>query len=152
MTMIPIEEQFAEADHSWDLERLYTDLGKAKGRILSPTEKLYLRGLLCGYSPAEIAKKCNKSAGGVKVYLSSTVYQYVKALVSKKKVANWNKIREWLEMAGYKTLSTIHNISILHEPKIINIDIKENVNTQVTIMDINLRLAIPSISDSSKKD
>ena len=151
MTMIPIEEQFAEADHSWDLERLYADLGKAKGRVLSPTEKLYLRGILCGYSPAEIAKKCHKSAGAVKVYLSSTVYQYVKVLVSKKKVGNWNKIREWLEMAGYKTLSTIHNISI-NEAEIINIDIKENVNTHVTIMDINLRLAIPSISDSSKKD
>jgi hypothetical protein len=151
MTMIPIEEQFAEADHSWDLERLYTDLGKAKGRVLSPTEKLYLRGILCGYSPAEIAKKCNKSAGGVKVYLSSTVYQYVKILVSKKKLGNWNKIRKWLEIAGYKTLSTIQNITI-NEAEIINIDIKENINTQVTIMDINLRLAIPSISDSSKKD
>jgi hypothetical protein len=149
--MIPIEEQFAEADNSWDLERLYTDLGKAKGRTLSPTEKLYLRGILCGYSPAEIAKNCHKSAGGVKVYLSTTVYQYVKIIVSKEKVKNWTKIREWLEIAGYKTLSTTQNITI-NGANIKIINIKENVNTHVTIMDINLRLVIPSTSDPSKKD
>ncbi len=70
MRMIPIEEQFVEAKNAWDLERLYTDLAKAKGRTLSPTEKLYLRGILCDYSPAEIAKKCHKSAGGVKVWFT----------------------------------------------------------------------------------
>jgi len=162
MTMIPIEEQFTEADNSWDLERLYTDLAMAKGRDLSPTEKLYLRGILCGYSPAKIAKKCHKSAGGVKVYLSSTVYQYVKIIVNKEKVKNWTKIHEWLEIAGYKTLPMRHNVNIKKakaniskcklEAEIININIKENVNTDVTIMDINLRLVIPSSSDSSKKD
>ncbi len=79
------------------------------------------------------------------------MYQYVKIIVSKEKVKNWTKIREWLEIAGYKTLSTTQNITINGaNVKIINI--KENVNTNVTIMDINLRLVIPSSSDSSKKD
>jgi len=103
-----IEKQFAsEAENAWDLECLYTDLAKAKGRTLSPTEKLYLRGLLSGYSPAEIAKKCHKSAGGVKVYLSTTVYQYIKVLVNKEneKLENWTNIRKWLEEIGYKRSS-----------------------------------------------
>ncbi|WP_069471506.1 helix-turn-helix transcriptional regulator [Candidatus Marithrix sp. Canyon 246] len=107
MTMIPIKEQFVEAENAWDLERLYTDLAEAKGRTLSPTEKLYLRGLLSGHSPAEIAEKCHKSAGGVKVYLSSTVYQYVKMLANKEneKLENWTNIRKWLEGIGYKRSS-----------------------------------------------
>ncbi|WP_171899620.1 helix-turn-helix transcriptional regulator [Candidatus Marithrix sp. Canyon 246] len=103
------EEWFAsEAQNAWDLERLYTDLAKAKGRALSPTEKLYLRGLLSGHSPAEIAKKCHKSAGGVKVYLSTTVYQYVKFLANKEneKLENWTNIRKWLEGIGYKRSSS----------------------------------------------
>jgi len=101
------EERFAEAENSWDLERLYTDLGKAKGRILTAKEKLYLRGLLCGYGPAEMAKKCHKSAGGLKVNLSKTLYQYVKVLVNKdhSKLENWTNIREWLEEIGYKRSS-----------------------------------------------
>jgi len=101
------EERFAEAENSWDLERLYTDLGKAKGRFLTAKEKLYLRGLLCGYGPAEMAKKCPKSAGGLKVNLSKTLYQYVKVLVNKdhSKLENWTNIREWLEEIGYKRSS-----------------------------------------------
>jgi hypothetical protein len=97
MTMMThTEKLFAEAEISWDLERLYTDLGKAKGKFLTSKEKLYLRGLLCGYGPAEIAKKCHKSAGGLKVNLSKTLYQYVKVLVNKEheKIENWTNIRE----------------------------------------------------------
>jgi len=106
--MMNTEKKIAsEAENAWDLERLYTDLAKTKGRTLSPTEKLYLRGLLSGYSPAEIAKKCHKSAGGVKVYLSTTVYQYVKFLTNKEneKLENWTNIRKWLEEIGYKRSS-----------------------------------------------
>jgi hypothetical protein len=66
-----------------------------------------LRGLLCGYGPAEIAKKCHKSANGLKVHLSKTLYQYVKVLVNKEndKLENWTNIREWLEEIGYKRSS-----------------------------------------------
>ncbi|MBD3563405.1 helix-turn-helix domain-containing protein, partial [Planktothrix sp. FACHB-1355] len=58
-------EQFTEAANHWDLETLYTDLASAKGKRLTSVEKLHLRGLLCGYSPAEIAQILHKSIKGV---------------------------------------------------------------------------------------
>jgi hypothetical protein len=102
--MAPTDAQFAQAANDWDLETLYTDLASAKGKRLTPVEKLHLRGLLCGYSPTEIAQKLNKNVKGVGVDLSNTLYQYVKNLVSKcdEKVENWRNINEWLEEAGYK--------------------------------------------------
>ena len=51
------KEQFKLAENEWDLENLYEDLGSAKGKNLTPMEKSHLRGLLCGFSPAEIAEK-----------------------------------------------------------------------------------------------
>ena len=56
-----IEEEFIEAKNNWDLEKLYIDLASAKGKALTPVEKKFLRGLLCGFSPAEIANKVYRS-------------------------------------------------------------------------------------------
>ena len=89
-------------------------MASAKGKRLTPVEKLHLRGLLCGYSPAEIAEKLNKSVKGVGVDLCQTLYQYVKNLVDRgdEKIENWRNIAEWLEEAGYKTqLSTEYQLS-----------------------------------------
>ncbi len=55
------KEQFPEAAHHWDLDTLYKDLASAKGKHLTPMEKLHLRGLLFGHSPGEIAEKLHKS-------------------------------------------------------------------------------------------
>ncbi|MCU0544030.1 MAG: helix-turn-helix domain-containing protein [Oscillatoriaceae cyanobacterium Prado104] len=98
-------EQFSQAAHHWDLETLYTDLASAKGKRLTPVEKLHLRGLLCGCSPGEIAEKLGKDAKGVESDLCASVYKYVKSLLGKgnEKIGNWRNIAEWLEDAGYKT-------------------------------------------------
>ena len=53
--MARTDEEFSQAAQDWDLETLYADLASAKGKRLTPTEKLHLRGLLCGHSPVEIA-------------------------------------------------------------------------------------------------
>jgi hypothetical protein len=125
--MMNTEERFAEAENSWDLERLYTDLGKAKGKSLTAKEKLYLRGLLCGYGPAEMARKCHKSPNGLKVHLSKTLYQYVKVLVNKEndKLENWTNIREWLEEIGYKRSS-------LDDKNVFNLTCDNNSQAQTT--------------------
>lgn len=67
----PLEANFLEARHNWNLEKLYTDLAAAKGKGLTPVEKKFLRGLLCGYSPAEIAAQVYQSgnSSAVRVYL-----------------------------------------------------------------------------------
>jgi hypothetical protein len=105
--MPPTDEQFTETAHHWDLKTLYLDLAAVKGKPLTPVEKLHLRGLLCGYSPAEIAEKLQKNPKGVETDLCATIYKYVKQFVGKgnEKIENWRNINEWLEEAGYKTKS-----------------------------------------------
>ncbi|WP_333095020.1 MULTISPECIES: helix-turn-helix domain-containing protein [unclassified Microcoleus] len=103
--MPPADEQFIEAANHWDLENLYADLASAKGKRLTPMEKLHLRGLLWCHSPGEIAEKRQKNPKGVETDLCATLYKYVKSLVGKgvEKIENWRNIAEWLEDAGYKT-------------------------------------------------
>jgi hypothetical protein len=102
--MTPTGDSFPQAANQWDLETLYTDLASAKGKRLTPTEKLHLRGLLCGYSPAEIADRLGKNTKGVETDLCCTLYKYVKSLVGKvgEKMESWRSITNWLEEAGYK--------------------------------------------------
>jgi len=147
------DERFTQAENQWDLENLYTDLASAKGKNLTPIEKLHMRGLLCGYSPADIAEKRKKSARGVEVDLCKTLYQYVKTLVDRdnEKVENWRNICEWLEEAGYKaaTQSQLSNpIPVDAKVHISNINIENN---KIEI-GINLQLVVPLPSDSSNKD
>lgn len=104
-----IEEDFIEAKSNWDLEKLYIDLASAKGKALTPVEKKFLRGLLCGFSPAEIANKVYKtrSSSTVRVYLSNGLYKYIEEMLSKQaqesiKVKSWSRVTQLLEKAGYK--------------------------------------------------
>ncbi|MGB7272340.1 MAG: hypothetical protein WBC69_03530 [Geitlerinemataceae cyanobacterium] len=138
------DEQFTQAEQQWDLETLYLDLASAKGRRLTPVEKLHLRGLLCGYSPAEIADKLHKSVKGVEAEVSVSVYRYVKSLIGKctEKVENWRNITEWLEDAGYKTELSVeeqikNSIPVDILGKIANIRVE---NDKITI-EIDLRKA-----------
>jgi energy-coupling factor transporter ATP-binding protein EcfA2 len=104
-----IEEEFVEAKNNWELEKLYIDLASAKGKALTPVEKKFLRGLLCGFSPAEIANTVYKtrSSSTVRVYLSNGLYKYIEEMLSivagtTIKVKNWSRVTQLLEKAGYK--------------------------------------------------
>jgi hypothetical protein len=105
------EDLFAEAATNWALQKLYKDLAVAKRefaphkrRVLTETEKKHLRGLLCGYSPAEMAEKLYKKSRGVEADLCSTIYRYVEQLTKKplNTLKNWRDIPQWLEQTGYK--------------------------------------------------
>lgn len=103
------EVTFTEAESNWNLEKLYIDLAAAKGKGLTPVEKKILRGLLCGYSPAEIADKVyqNSNSNTVRVCLSNGLYKYIEELLIRKtgnliKVKTWSKVIFLLEKAGYK--------------------------------------------------
>jgi len=104
-----LDKYFKEAEYFWKLNELYHDLGVTKKKPLSVTEKVHLRGLLCGYSPTNIAKTLNKSVRGVESELCNTIYQYVKALLNNSKIENWRNVSEWLEKAQYKILSNPEN-------------------------------------------
>jgi predicted nucleotide-binding protein (sugar kinase/HSP70/actin superfamily) len=156
------EEMFAEAAKNWDLERLYKALAEAKRQIsprsrkqLTDTEKLYLRGLLCGHSPAEIAHKLLQTPKSAEVYLCNTLYQYVMKVVDapNESVGNWRNICDWLEEAGYKPLPSIESKFSNYSPtealvKIVGMSFKESTIS----MDINIRLEFPSTSETLKTE
>jgi hypothetical protein len=108
-------EPFSQAVIAWNLEQLYTDLSTIKGKIppnkkeLTSTEKVYLQGLLCGNSPADIAKERHVQLKGVNVTLSKTLYRYVEELTGRETntIKNWREVVDWLEAAGYKNRETV---------------------------------------------
>ncbi|HAA29934.1 MAG TPA: helix-turn-helix domain containing protein [Cyanobacteria bacterium UBA8553] len=152
--MASADEQFHEAANQWDLEALYADLASAKGRRLTPVEKLHLRGLLCGYSPAEIAKRLGKIVKGVETDVCATIYRYVKILLDKcdEKIENWRNIAEWLEDAGYKT-QTQSSAKLpfgegLPENSVVNVTNISFQNNRITI-DVFLQITVPLPSELS---
>jgi DNA-binding CsgD family transcriptional regulator len=76
-------KDFQEAAEKWDLDRLDRDLAAVKGKGLTPTEKRYLRGLLCYYGPQAIAERLNVTPDTVRKTLSNGVYPYIEALLRK---------------------------------------------------------------------
>ncbi len=99
----PNETKFTEAEKNWNLEKLYEDLRGKKQKVLTDTEKCHLRGLLCGYSPQEIADKRVIAVGTVNDALSKTLYRYIEDLLNReKKIRHWSHVPDFLEKAGYK--------------------------------------------------
>lgn len=146
-----LEEKFKNAAELWDLERLYNDLTKIKGSPLTRIEKLHLRGLLCGYSPAVLAKKLHKSPRGIQADISNTVSRYVKELTNKgqlkklEKLNNAGDIGDLLEKAGYRKISDILTDEIILPIESIDSVAKINnlnliTNNQNVTVEINIRL------------
>ncbi|MEP6519758.1 helix-turn-helix domain-containing protein [Microcoleus vaginatus] len=147
--MASTNDRFVEAESRWDLKTLYSDLAAVKGKPLTPVEKLHLRGLLCGFSPAEIAEKLKKNPKGVETDLCASIYKYVKAFLGKgvEKIENWRNIAEWLEDAGYKTQSSakLPVKDLLPENCVVNVT-NINIDKNQIVFFINLR--IPTSPDS----
>jgi hypothetical protein len=147
--MASTEQLFSQAETCWDLKTLYQDLAAAKTKPLTPVEKLHLRGLLCGRSPSEIAKKLNKDANGVGTDLSATVYRYVKILLDKSedKIDNWRNVAEWLEDAGYRNYSVkIPGLDLLPEQAMVGVS---NITIETNQIVILINLRIPTVSEPS---
>lgn len=143
-------EEFAQAVKEWDLQTLYSDLAFAKGKPLTPTEKLHLRGLLSGYSPSDMAEKLKKNPKGVETDVCATIYKYVKSLLDKcdERIENWRKVIEWLEAAGYKTNSN-HRVStdqLLTDESLVKIS-NITVERDQIIFQINLHIPTSQASD-----
>lgn len=93
-----LSQKFQQSADFWDLEQLYLDLTLAKRQHrasqtqqLTLTEKAYLRGLLCGYSPPEIAAEMNREPGGLRVDLSRGLYRYIEVL-TQQHPKDWKEI------------------------------------------------------------
>jgi hypothetical protein len=101
-------QKFIEAAACWNLEQLYADLTAAKQEYassrkqrLTPLEKTYLRGLLCNYSPPEIATALNRECAGIRVDLSRGLYRYIEILTLQQP-KDWKEIPRMLEIRGYQ--------------------------------------------------
>ncbi|MBE9120232.1 hypothetical protein IQ269_05260 [Tychonema sp. LEGE 07199] len=111
------EQKFIEAAACWNLEQLYADLTAAKQEYasstkqrLTPLEKTYLRGLLCNYSPPEIATALHRECAGIRVDLSRGLYRYIEVLTLQQP-KDWREIPSLLEIFGYKQKG---NVETLH--------------------------------------
>ncbi|NET40491.1 MAG: helix-turn-helix domain-containing protein [Okeania sp. SIO2B3] len=151
--MAQIDKIFSQAAQEWDLESLYADLASAKGKHLTPIEKAHLRGLLCGFSPSEIAEYLGKIPRGVESDLCATIYKYVKSLLDKvEKVENWRKIYEWLDDYGYKSkLEQVPVKSLLPEQSIVNIT-NINLEQDKIVFQFNLTIPTSEVPELSLKD
>lgn len=136
------------------METLYEDLASAKGKRLTPVEKLYLRGLLCGFSPTEIAEKLGKNGKGVETDLCATIYRYVKSLLDKcdGKIENWRNISEWLDDAGYKNQSIkVPGFDLSPEKTIVNVT-NINIEKNHIVFFINLRIPTSQASNTVEEE
>lgn len=110
------EEKFSEAYLGWEIERLYADLAYSLKKTLSPNAKTYLRGILCGYSPKEIAEKLDLRAKDpsiqVRQILTAEVYQAVKNQLGINKIKNYSEIPKLLEQEYRKPVKQSKTIDI----------------------------------------
>lgn len=111
--MIFTDRLFIEAERRWDLDKLYRDISLAKQLIrsakkaeLTSTEKAIFRGLLCNYSPQEIATYLCWSSVSLRVELTRGLYRYIETATAHElnTIKNWRNVSLWLEEAGYKSV------------------------------------------------
>lgn len=101
---------FSEAETHWELLRLYVDINLAKQnqnnqQPLTPLETTCLRGLLCGYSPEQIASHLTGESYGLIINLIWKLHRCIQTMTGRKpkEVESYRDIPQWLEAAGYKT-------------------------------------------------
>ncbi|BAU65947.1 WD-40 repeat-containing protein [Stanieria sp. NIES-3757] len=105
-----VDDLFLEANDSWDVNNLYKNLtqvkqvGAVKKVELTAVEKTILRGLLCGYSPQQIANEIHWTSGSISVELTKGLYRYIETLTERdlNTLKNWRDVVKWLEEARYK--------------------------------------------------
>lgn len=107
MQIITVSDSFNEAEEEWDLERLYLDLAEVIGKNPTARQKKLLRGLLCGYSPKEIAWIGYKKSNSRSILSElSMLYTYIEHLVTSSlgnsPSVTWGRVRPLLEKVGYR--------------------------------------------------
>ena len=134
---------FPEANEAWNLRLLYQDLSSTKGKPLTPTEKVHLRGILCGHSPTDIATQLKKQPNGVETDLAATIYRYVKELVGLEntKLNSWREITQLLESSGYKVPQSAKIRDIDPDASTVNIT---NINIEHNKLIFMIKVEIPT--------
>jgi hypothetical protein len=96
------DREFLKASQNWHLDRMLTGIAD-KGEFLTPREQKMLRGLICGYSPKEIAEiGFNKSDSKSISPELSKIYEYVELLLETPLQVTSGNICRLLEDADYR--------------------------------------------------
>ncbi|MBE9116463.1 hypothetical protein IQ249_11185 [Lusitaniella coriacea LEGE 07157] len=138
--MILHTQIFQQAQDNWKLEQLYQDLTTAKQEYcgkrkkLTPVEMSCLRGLLCGYSPPEIATELNREPRGLRVDLSRGLYRYVEVLAQRES----NELNDWRDVASWLSRYKMSSSSAC-DSSIKIVDISLGGTRQTPILDIKVR-------------
>jgi multidrug efflux pump subunit AcrA (membrane-fusion protein) len=102
-----IQKLFSEAADRWDLDKIYKKIESIQQQFgqkqLSPQQKACLRGLLCGYNPAQIASHFPGESYGVIVNQILKLIRYIEMLPPRecKAIQDHNYIASCLAAAGF---------------------------------------------------
>ncbi|WP_445636070.1 hypothetical protein [Nostoc sp. DSM 114161] len=111
-----------------------------KPKQLTPLEINCLRGLLCGYSPSEIAAAMNREVRGLRVDLSRGLYRYIELLTNRPSntLKDWREVADWLAKANYKISFSHHNSQNNDSAlKIVDVSLEGSVNS--CVIDLKVR-------------
>ena len=78
------------------MKALIEDLGKAKTQKLTKSEICWLRLLIYGLSPEEIAQKLTITNNHIKSALSTSIYRYVESM-TQRDVGRYSQVRVFLQ-------------------------------------------------------
>ena len=100
------DPHFIQAAQEWDLERLYHDLKDCIMETLTDRHKIILQGLLCDYSPREIAKIAYKKETSETIRSNLTTLYEIITNLNAHRSGNHTKIdsdniRRILKSLGY---------------------------------------------------
>ncbi|MGK7947615.1 MAG: HlyD family efflux transporter periplasmic adaptor subunit [Xenococcaceae cyanobacterium] len=112
----PVEELFTEAELKWNLSAIYAKIETTKNKLfgekqITSLQKTILRGLLCKYTPQQIAARLPEDLEEVEQLvnnLSWKLYRCVKAAtgIETNNLESYKNIPDLLKTAGYQTKIT----------------------------------------------
>jgi len=89
-------KECTKIEKQWEMKVLIEDLGKAKTQKLTKSEICWLRLLIYGLSPEEIAQKLTITNSHIKSALSTSVYRYVESM-TQRDVNKYSQVRLFLQ-------------------------------------------------------
>ena len=128
--MMQEDSLFSEVDNHWDLSKLYEQVEYVKRqqtgqKQLTVVEKACLRGLLCGYSPEQIAGYFLEEPYGLIINLIWRLHRSIQTMTGREpqEIESYQDIPNWLEAAGYRNkhkigITRIQLTRIQHESEL----------------------------------
>jgi hypothetical protein len=91
-------KECVKVEKQWNIKRVIEDLTQAKCQHLTKSEICWLRLLIYGLSPEEIAQKLSLANSHIKSALSTSIYRYVENLTGRK-LKKYSQVRLFLQEA-----------------------------------------------------